>query len=162
MNLAVFTLVHVLLSLTAIGCGFVVLYGLLTSKRFDRWTALFLITTVTTSATGFLFPFHQFLPSHGVGMISLLVLAVAIPARYAFHLMLAWRKTYVVSAIASLYLNVFVLVAQLFQKVHFLKALAPTQTELPFFVTQLLVLILFVVFTLRALSTFRSPMLIPA
>jgi hypothetical protein len=86
-----FTLVHVVLSLIGIFSGFVVVFGLLTVKRLDGWTAPFLVSTVATSVTGFLFPFHHFLPSHGVGIISLLVLGVAILARYARHLAGAWR-----------------------------------------------------------------------
>src|SRR5262245_47931991 len=85
-DLQTFTLIHVVISLVGIGSGFVVLFGLLTGRRYNVWTALFLVTTVATSVTGFLFPFQRFLPSHGVGIVSLVVLAAAIPARYAFHL----------------------------------------------------------------------------
>ncbi len=108
MTTSTFTFVHVLLSLVGIGSGFVVVFGLLTGKRLDGWTALFLATTVATSVTGFLFPFDHLLPSHKVGIISLVVLAVAILARYAFHLTGAWRRVYVISALVALYLNVFV------------------------------------------------------
>jgi hypothetical protein len=112
-----FTFVHVVLSLIGIFSGFVVAFGLLAAKRLDGWNALFLASTVLTSVTGFLFPFHGFLPSHGVGIISLLVLVVAIFARYGRHLTSAWRATYVVTAMIALYLNVFVLVVQAFLKV---------------------------------------------
>jgi hypothetical protein len=156
MLLNIFTAFHVLLSLVGIGSGFVVLYGLLTSKGFPGWTALFLSTTVATSVTGFLFPFHHFMASYAVGILSLIVLAVTIAARYRFHLMGGWRRTYVISAIIALYLNVFVLVAQLFQKVPALKALAPTQSEPPFQIAQLVVLVLFVVLTFRAAIKFRD------
>src|SRR5882724_5758412 len=122
MILSAFTLFHVLLSLVGILSGFVVLAGFLTAKRSDGWTALFLTTTVLTSVTGFLFPFHQFLPSHGVGIVSLLALAAAIFARYVRHLLGAWRRTYVITAMVALYLNVFVLIVQLFLKVPALKA----------------------------------------
>ena len=105
--------------------------------------------------TGFFFPFHQFTPAHGVGVISLLVLAVAILARYVLHLAGAWRRIYVVTAMVALYLNVFVLIVQLFQKVAALKALAPTQSEPPFLVTQLFALALFVVLTIVAAIKFR-------
>jgi hypothetical protein len=101
-----FTFVHVVLSLVGIFSGFVVVFGLIAAKRLDIWTAVFLASTVATSVTGFLFPFEHFLPSHGVGILSLVVLAVAILARYAFHLAGAWRRTYVVSAVIALYLNV--------------------------------------------------------
>src|SRR4051794_19837176 len=108
MTTSTFTLLHVALSLIGIFSGFVVAFGLLKAKRLDGWTALFLATTVATSVTGFGFPFDHFLPSHGVGVISLVVLAVAILARYALHLAGAWRWIYAVSAMIALYLNVFV------------------------------------------------------
>src|SRR6266850_7302279 len=103
-----FTLIHVVISLAGIAAGLVVLSGMLTAKRLDGWTALFLATTVATSVTGFGFPFDHLLPSHKVGIISLVVLTLAILARYAFHLAGAWRRIYVISAVAALYLNVFV------------------------------------------------------
>ncbi len=149
------TLVHVALSLVGIFSGFVVLFGMLAGKRLDGWTALFLATTVATSATGFLFPFHQLLPSHKVGIISLVVLAIAILARYGKHLTGAWRWIYVVMASIALYLNVFVGVFQAFEKVPALKALAPTQSEPPFQVAQITVLVLFVVLTIVAAIKFR-------
>src|SRR5271170_3413865 len=102
MSLSTFTLVHVIISLVGIGSGFIVLYGLLTGKRLDGWTALFLATTVATSVTGFFFPFDHLLPSHKVGIISLVVLAIAIVARYALHLAGAWRRIYVITAIIAL------------------------------------------------------------
>ncbi len=159
MILTAFTLLHVALSLVGILSGFVVLAGFLTAKRSNGWTALFLTTTVLTSVTGFLFTFHKFLPSHAVGIVSLLVLAVAIPALYVFHLAGSWRLTYVIGAVIALYLNVFVLIAQqfmkvpalylnvfvliaqLFMKVPALKAPAPTQSEPPFLGTQVVVML---------------------
>jgi hypothetical protein len=144
MSLATYTLVHVLISLVGIASGFVVLIGLVAGKQFDRWTAVFLATTLATSVTGFGFPFEHLLPSHIVGVISLIVLAVALVARYAFHLTGAWRRVYVVSAVLALYLNVFVGVVQAFLKVPALQALAPKQTEPPFVVSQGIVLALFV------------------
>jgi hypothetical protein len=150
-----FTFVHVVLSLIGIFSGLVVLFGLLTAKRLDGWTALFLVSTVATSVTGFLFPFHHFLPSHGVGIISMLVLAVAILARYSRQLAGAWRRIYVITALIALYLNVFVLIVQLFEKVPALKAMAPTQSESPFLLTQLVVLALFVVLGIAATIRFR-------
>src|SRR5258708_7219678 len=116
MFLKAYTLIHVFISLVAIASGFVVLYGLLTGKPFRGWTSWFLTTTVATSVTGFFFPFHQFTPAYAVGAISLVVLAVALLARYTFHMSGAWRWIYVVSSMLALYLNVFVLVAQAFQK----------------------------------------------
>ena len=156
MTLSTFTTVHVVLSLVGIFTGFVVLIGLLGGKRLDGLTALFLVSTVLTSATGFLFPVDHFLPSHGVGIISVVVLAVAILARYAFHLAGAWRWIYVVGAVVALYLNVFVLIAQAFLKVPALKAMAPTQSEPPFLVAQLVVMALFIALGIVAAKRFRN------
>jgi hypothetical protein len=144
LGLAAFTLFHVALSLVGILAGFVVVFGLVTGKRLNGWTAVFLTTTVATSASGFLFPYHGFKPSYAVGIVSLLVLAIAIFAFYGRGLAGAWRRTYVVSAVISLYLNFFVLIAQLFMKVPALKALAPTQSEPPFLVTQVAVMVIFI------------------
>ena len=155
-GMTTFTFVHVVLSLIGIFAGFVVAFGLMAGKRLDGWTALFLLTTVLTSVTGFLFPFHKFLPSHGVGIVSLVMLTVAVLARYAMHLAGGWRQGYVVTAMISLYLNVFVLVAQLFQKVAALKAMAPTQSEPPFLVAQVVVMVVFVVLTILAAKGFRN------
>lgn len=121
----------------------IVAFGLLTGKRLDGLTAIFLVTTVLTSVTGFGFPFEHLSPAHKVGIISLVVLGAAIAARYLFHLAGTWRAVYVVGAVTALYLNVFVLIVQGFMKVPALKALAPTQKEPPFLVTQLVVLVIF-------------------
>ena len=151
-----FTFAHVILSLVGIGSGFAVACGLLTAKRLDGWTALFLATNVATSVTGFFFPFERFLPSHAVGIIALVVLTVAIIARYKLHLAGRWRAAYVVSSVVALYLNVFVLVVQLFLKVPPLKVLAPTQSEPPLLLTQAVVLALFVVFGIGAVIRFAN------
>lgn len=156
MTTATFTLVHVVISLVGIGSGLVVTFGLLNARPLNRWTALFLTTTVATSVTGFGFPFDHLSPGHKIGIISLVVLAVAIGARYAFHLAGAWGWIYVVSAMIALYLNVFVLIAQAFQKVPALKAMAPTGSEPPFLVAQLVVLALFVALTILAAKRFRN------
>ena len=124
-GLAAFTLFHVAISLVGIFAGFVVAVGLLTSKRLDGWTAIFLVFTVATSVTGFFFPFHGFKPSYVVGAISLLILLAAIVARYSRRMVGPWRWIYVVTAMIALYLNVFVLIVQSFMKVPALKALAP-------------------------------------
>lgn len=155
MSLATFTLVHVIISLIGIFSGFIVLSGLLSAKRLNGLTALFLLTTVLTSVTGFGFPFDHLLPSHKVGIISLVVLAIAIPARYSFHMAGKWRWIYVVTAMIALYLNVFVLVVQSFEKVPALHAVAPTQSEPPFLVAQLVVLALFIVLTIFAVKKFH-------
>ena len=158
-NLSAFTKLHVVISLIGILSGLVVMFGLLAGQKLNRWTALFLISTVATSVTGFFFPFHRVTPAIVVGIISLVLLAVAIVARYARNLAGSWRWIYVVTAMISLYLNVFVLVVQLFQKVPALKALAPTQSEPPFAVTQLVVLALFVLLTIVAVIKFRGEQL---
>lgn len=155
MTTSTFTLVHVLISLVGIGSGLVVLFGLLTAKRLDGWTALFLVTTVATSVTGFGFPFDHLLPSHKVGIISLVVLALAILARYSFHMAGKWRWIYVVSALIALYLNVFVLIVQAFEKAPALRALAPTQSEPPFLVAQLVVMLVFIVLGVFAVKKFH-------
>src|SRR4029077_19544914 len=130
--------------------GAIVLFGMFSSKRLNGWTALFLATTVLTSVTGFFFPRDHLLPSHIVGIISLVVLAVAILARYVYHLAGPWRWIYVVSAVLALYLNTFVGVVQAFQKLSFLKPLAPTQSEPPFLIAQAVVLAVFVVLSVVA------------
>jgi len=155
MSTETYTSLHVVISLIGIASGLVVMYGLLHSKRLDGWTALFLGTTVATSVTGFGFPFDHLLPSHIVGLISLVVLAIAIVARYALHLAGPWLRIYVVGAVMGLYFNVFVLVAQAFQKVPALKTLAPTQSEPPFAIAQLIVLAGFIVLGIFAAKRFQ-------
>jgi hypothetical protein len=156
MTTETFTLVHVLISLVGIGSGLIVVFGLVGGKRLDRWTTVFLATTVATSVTGFGFPFEHLLPSHKVGIISLIVLAVTILARYAFHLSGGWRRIYVIGAVIALYLNVFVAVVQAFQKVPALKAMAPTQSEPPFLIAQIAVLLLFVVLAIVSAKRFSG------
>lgn len=155
MSLATFTLVHVLISLVGIVTGFVVMFGMLGSKRFPGWTLWFLTTTVLTSATGFLFPFTKLLPSHIVATISLVLLAIALFALYGQHLSGIWRPIYVVTAIMALWFNVFVLIAQAFLKIAPLKALAPTGSEPPFLIAQGAALIFFVIVAIIALKKFR-------
>ena len=155
-GMTAFTFAHVAISLVGILSGFIVVFGLLASKRLDGWTALFLTTTVLTSVTGFLFPFHGFLPSYGVGIISLIVLAVAIYARYPRRLAGGWRRSFVISSVIALYLNVFVLIVQLFLKVPALQAMAPTQSEAPFKIAQLFALVLFVVLAILASIRFHD------
>jgi hypothetical protein len=162
MILRVFTLVDVVLSLIGIAAGFIVLSGFLTKKPLDGWNAVFLATTVLTSVTGFFFPFHRFLPSHAVGIVSLVVLVLAVYALYVRHLAGVWRRIYVVTAVIALYLNVFVLIVQLFQKVPALKAMAPTQSGPPFKIAQLAVLVLFIVLGTFAAIRFREPAVRPA
>ena len=157
MFLATYTLFHVVISLVGIVSGLIVLFGLLTERRLDRWTLVFLATTVATSVTGFGFPFQRFLPSHAVGIVSLIALSLAIYGRYPRRLAGAWRRVFVIGAVLSLYLNVFVLVVQLFLKVPALNALAPTQSEPPFQLTQLAALAVFVALGAAAAVRFRVP-----
>jgi hypothetical protein len=155
MSLSTFTTVHVIISLVGIGSGLAVLLGLFSAKRLNGLTALFLLATVLTSVTGFGFPFAHLLPSHKIGIISLVVLAIAILARYSFRMVGKWRWIYVVTAMVALYLNVFVLVFQSFEKVPALKAVAPTQSEPPFLVAQVVVMALFIVLTIFAVKKFH-------
>jgi len=153
---ATYTLIHVLISLIAIATGLIVMFGLLSNRRMDGLTAVFLLFTALTSLTGFAFPNTHLTPGLKAGIISLAVLAVAALARYALHLSGVWRRIYVVTAMVALYLNVFVLIVQLFEKVPTLNALAPKQTEPPFAITQLAVLLLFVALTIAAAIKFRG------
>src|SRR5438067_8195694 len=152
----IFTLVHVILSLIAIASGLIVLVGMIAGRRFDALAAFFLATTVLTSVTGFGFPFVHVTPGIVIGVISLVVLATAIFARYRRHLTGPWRRTYVICASLALYFNVFVLVVQSFINVPALKALAPTQKEPPFAIVQLVVLIVFIALTIAAARKFRE------
>jgi len=156
MILTIFTAFHVILSLVGIVSGFVVVFGLLGSRRLDGWTTLFLWTTVLTSVTGLLFPFHGFTPGYPVGIVSLILLAIAIRALYRHRLAGGWARTYVIASVIALYLNVFVLIVQLFRKVPALKAIAPTQSEPPFQFAQLTALLFFVGLGIRASMKFHG------
>jgi hypothetical protein len=162
MSTSAFTLFHVILSLAGILAGFVVVAGMLGSRTVEGWTALFLATTVMTSVTGYFFPVDKILPSHIVGAVSLVALAIALLALYGFRLERSWRWVYVATAVLALYLNVFVLVAQAFQKVAFLNALAPTQSDPGFIIAQLVVLIVFVVLGFMAVRSFHPEIKPPA
>ena len=155
MILQTYTVIHVLISLVAIFTGVVVVFGMVASNRLDCWTKWFLTTAVLTTVTGFFFPFHGFTPAIGLGIISLPFLAITIFARYSKHLAGAWRWIYVIGAVICLYFNLFVLVVQLFEKVPALHAMAPTQTESPFKLTQFVVLMLSTVLAIVAVIRFR-------
>ena len=157
MSLSAFTMVHVIISLIGIVSGFIVLFGLFGSHRLPGMTALFLLTTILTSVTGFLFPFEKLLPSHMVGIVSLIVLAIACFALYVMKLSGAWRWIYTLTAMIALYLNVFVLVIQSFLKIGPLHALAPSvpPSEPPFAVVQGIVLVFFVIAIIGAARRFR-------
>jgi hypothetical protein len=146
---------HVAISLVGIATGIVVLFGMFSSRRMSLLTAVFLATTLATTLTGFIFPFNGLTPALGVGIVSTLVLAVALVARYQRRMSGSWRGIYVGTAVLSLYLNVFVLVVQLFQKVPALNAFAPTGSEPPFAVAQGLALLLFVAAGFVAYRNFR-------
>jgi hypothetical protein len=156
MSLPTFTAFHVIISLIGIASGLMVIFGFLTAKRFPSLTAIFLVTTIATSATGFLFPFAGFKPSYAVGVLSLLALLFAVLGRYVFHLASAWRWIFVVSSVIALYFNVFVLVVQLFEKVPALKAMAPTQSEAPFAIAQFAVLVIFIGLGIFSVRKFRG------
>jgi len=146
--------IHVWLSVIGIITGIVTLYGLLTGHLFGLMTALFLLTTSLTSVTGFPLAPYGIDPPRILGVVSLVFLAVATTAIYVFHLAGHWRRVFVASVVASLYLNVFVAIVQAFQKLTFLKPLAPTQSEPPFLIVQLLALAVFVAFGVVALMRF--------
>ena len=166
MSISAFTTIHVVLSLIGIAAGFVVVAGLFGSKRVDGWTGAFLATTILTSVTGYFFPVDKILPSHIVGAVSLIVLAVAVLSYYRYHLQGSSRWIYVVTALVALWLNVFVAVAQSFAKFPFLHSIAPTQSEPPFVISQLVVLIVFVALGIGAIKSFHpassAPSLRPA
>lgn len=153
LSLSAFTTLHVVISLVGIASGLIVAWGMLGGSRMPGMTALFLVTTVATSVTGFMFPFGQFLPSHAFGVISLIVLAAALLGLYVYKLSGRWRAVYLVAALVALYLNCFVGVVQAFQKTP-LRALAPTQSEPPFAIAQGILLVLFVVIGWLALRRF--------
>ncbi|MES2750760.1 MAG: hypothetical protein V4661_05255 [Pseudomonadota bacterium] len=155
MSLAGFTVFHLIISMIAIALGFVVAGGLFASNRLPGWTAWFLVLTILTSATGFLFPFTTLLPSHIVAIISLVLLAIAVYALYSKRLAGIWRPVYIVTAMLALWFNVFVLIVQSFQKVALLKALAPTGSEPPFAITQGVVLIFFIYMIVLGIRRFR-------
>ena len=160
MILQIYTAIHVLISLLAIATGLAVFYGLLTAPQPHRWTMFFLLTTLATSVTGFFFPFHGFTPAYAFGAISVVVLTVAIYALRNRRLAGGWRRAYVINALVALYLNVFVLVVQLFLKVSALKALTPPQPGPPsgpvFGAVQGTVLLVFLVLGTMATLRFRG------
>jgi hypothetical protein len=157
MSLAMFTMVHVIISLVGIVAGLVVMFGMLGSQLKPGLTAIFLLFTILTSATGFLFPFTQLLPSHMIGILSLVLLAIACIALYAMGLAGSWRWIYVVTALLSLYFNVFVLVIQSFLKIPALTAVAPGNPPSGpvFAVVQGVVLVFFVLMIIGAWRRFR-------
>jgi len=155
--LALYTSLHTAIALAGIVSGFVVLYGLLHASHLEGWTKFFLGSTLLTCVTGFGFPFTGLLPSHIFGVLTLVLLALAIQARYRRHLAGRWRLVYVISAVFALYLNTFVAVVQAFLKIPALNAMAPTQTEAPFLVSQGILFLIFVLAGFAAATRFRIP-----
>ena len=151
----IFTLVHSIFSLAAILSGGFVVYGFFKSRHFHHWIELFLLTSVLTSVTGFLFPSSQFGPAHIVGVISLVILALAFFSLYFTNILGVWRWIYVSSCVTALYLNIFVGIVQSFRKLKILKEVAPTQTEPAFLLVQVAVLIVFFVVGVNALRAFH-------
>jgi hypothetical protein len=155
LSISAFTIVHVLISLVGIVAGVIVAFGMVQGKRLPGWTALALLALILTSVTGFFFPNTSFTPAQGVGIVSLVALAIALAALYVFHVFGMWRWIYAVTAMIAIYLDVFVGVVQAFQKIGFLKVLAPTQSEPPFVVAQIIVLAIFVVLGIGAVKKFH-------
>jgi hypothetical protein len=154
--LPAFTIIHVAISLAAIASGFIVVFGMIANKRLDGWNALFLATTVLTSVTGFGFPIKGMTPGIAFGIISLVLLTPVVYARYSRRLVGVWRPVYIIGAVLAFYLNFVVLIVQSFQKVPALKALAPTQSEPPFLVTQVVAMAAFIVLGALAVRKFRN------
>ena len=150
-----FTILHTAISLIAIASGLIVLAGMLRARRLPGWTAVFLVTTILTSVTGFMFPISGLTPAIVFGLISIVILAIALAALYLKHLSGAWRWIYVTTALMALYLNVFVLIVQSFQKLPALQKLAPTQSEPPFLIAQAAALIAFLILGAMAARKFR-------
>ena len=155
MSIATFTILHVIICLIGLIAGLVVVFGMFSSKRMTGWTALFLVSTILISVTGFMFPIHGFTPALGTGVVSMVILIAAVAGLYFFKLGGAWRWIYVACAVAALYLNMFVLIVQSFQKILSLNALAPTQSEPPFLIAQAAALLIFVVFGFLAAARFH-------
>jgi hypothetical protein len=156
MSVQTFTVIHVLISLVGIVAGVIVALAMVQGKSEPGWTATALLFLILTSVTGFFFPNPTFTPAQGVGILSLVLLAVAVIALYFLQLKGIWRWIYVVAAMIAIYFDCFVGVIQAFQKIGFLHALAPTQsTEPAFVVSQLIVLVIFVVLAYGALKKFH-------
>jgi hypothetical protein len=155
MSLATYTLIHVIISLIGIGSGLVVLFGMFGGKRLDGITALFLATTALTSLTGLGFPFEHVTPGIILAILSLIVLAIAIPARYSFHMAGKWRSFYIVTAVIALYFNCVALIGQSFLKIPALHALAPKGNEPPFTIAEGILLVLFIVAGVLAVKKFH-------
>jgi hypothetical protein len=153
--LATFTLLHVIISLIAIVCGLVVVFGMFASNQLTRWTGLFLFTTALTSVTGFYFPGTALTPARIFGIVSLIVLVPTVLALYVFGLRGFWRWIYIAGVVIALYLNVFVAVVQSFAKIPELRSLAPTQSDPPFLIAEGGALVIFILLGIIALVLFH-------
>ena len=156
MSLATFTLLHVGISLVGIATGVIVLLALIRGAHLPGWAGIFLVSTILTSVTGYGFPIHGLTPGHVVGAVSLVALTLAVVALYRFELVGSWRRTYVITSVLSVYLNVFVGIVQTFRNVPVLHATAPTQSEPPFAIAQLTALVLFLCLGYLALRGFTG------
>ena len=156
MSIAAFTTLHVVISLVAIACGLIVMFGLIARNRLDGWTAFFLATTAASVVTGFLFPFVGITPAYIFGVLTTIALIFAVVARYQYKLAGGWRRTYVISASIALYLNSFIAVVQAFRKLPALRALAPTESEAPFAAAHLFVLAFVTGLAIAAAKKFRD------
>jgi hypothetical protein len=155
LTLAKFTFLHVALSFIGIGAGFFVMFGFLKSLHLRILTALFFLSTIGTSLTGFFFPNKTITPGIILGVLSMIALLLALYAQNAKKLVGAWRAVYVVSVCVAFYFNMFVLVAQAFAKVPALKAAAPTMASPAFGIAQLVLLFIFVLLTIRAVKKYH-------
>ena len=149
------TVVHTALSFLAIGLGIAATARLMGADYAPRWTRYFLASAIAVTLTGFIFPFTGVTPAFATGIVSTAILVLWLAARYRFRLVGVWRSIYALSIVASLYLLVFVTIAQAFLKIPFLTALAPTQSEAPFAVTQVIALVIFAVIGVSAVRRFR-------
>src|SRR5262245_18378556 len=157
LSLEAFTTVHVILCVVAIVSGLIVIAGLLGSKPLEGWTAIYLLSALAASATGFGFPFEKLLPSQSHGIIGIVVLIATALGRNVFHLHGSWRAIYAVGAVLGVYFQIFVLIVQAFGKVDTLRALAPTQSEPPFAIAQVVALVIFVALAIAAARIFHPP-----
>ncbi len=161
LSLANFTILHVIISLVQLVSGIALVAGMLGSRIDTRWTLTYLLSAILTCVTGFMFPVTGFLPSHGVGILSLILLVLMIVALYGFKLHGAWRWVYAVSTVITVYFSAFVTVVQSFLKVPPLHALAPGGSEPPFAIAQGVLLVIFIVLGIMAFRSFR-PLATPA
>jgi hypothetical protein len=149
------TLIHTVVSFIAMGFGFGAVARLFGADFGRRWTKCFFVTATFVTLTGFIFPFTGVTPAFATGIVATVIFLAWLLARYRFRLVGLWRSIYAASIVASLYLLVFVTIAQAFQKIPFLSALAPTQSEAPFTIAQAVAVVLFIIVGVIAMRRFR-------